>query len=368
MLANNAGHTRDIPLSFECFPLIVGWELTLRCNLRCAHCGSSAGYSRLQELTLREAENICDQFPDLLVQEVTFTGGEPLLSAYWYELANRIHKLDIDVKILSNGIALSRDIVSQMQDVGLRGIGISLDGLAATHDRLRGKDGLFNCLLEKMDMIQAVGLPLTVITTVHAQNIQELPQILEILASKGIQFWQIQPIFHLGRAADNERLQLSNSQFLELGDFVSQWSNHALAKGLKILPSDSYGYFTFRDTREPAWNGCPAGILSCGITSDGKVKGCLSLPNHLIEGDLRIDTLWDIWFKPDAFSYTRHFSNADLGPNCISCDLAEQCLGGCSAMSFGCTNRFHNNPFCFYRIDNTARTRGEEAHPKGAVH
>ena len=211
--------------------------------------------------------------------------------------------------------------------------------------------------LAKVNMILEVGLPITVITTVHSQNLHELPDILEVLISEGIQSWQIQPLFHLGRGADNEWLQLSRSQYLELGDFVSQWGIHALNRGLEILPSDSYGYFTLRDKREPVWSGCPAGLFSCGITSHGKVKGCLSLPNHLIErGDLRIDTLWDIWFNPDTFAYTRHFVKADLGPNCISCDYAEQCRGGCSAMSYGCTSRFHNNPFCFYGIENISRT------------
>ena len=46
-------------MTFEGFPFIVGWELTLACNLRCGHCASSAGLPRPNELTLDEAlENI----------------------------------------------------------------------------------------------------------------------------------------------------------------------------------------------------------------------------------------------------------------------------------------------------------------------
>ena len=55
-------------MSFEGFPFVVGWELTLCCNLRCAHCGSSAGYARGDELTLEESLGLCDQMPELLVQ------------------------------------------------------------------------------------------------------------------------------------------------------------------------------------------------------------------------------------------------------------------------------------------------------------
>ena len=44
--------------SFESFPVILGWELTLACNLRCRHCASSAGDPRPNELTLGEALDI----------------------------------------------------------------------------------------------------------------------------------------------------------------------------------------------------------------------------------------------------------------------------------------------------------------------
>ena len=57
-------------MTFDSFPLFVNWELTLACNLRCRHCGSSAGKKRPDELTTDEALAICDQLPALLVQEV----------------------------------------------------------------------------------------------------------------------------------------------------------------------------------------------------------------------------------------------------------------------------------------------------------
>ena len=114
--------------------------------------------------------------------------------------------------------------------------------------------------------------------------------------------------------------------------------------------ADSYGYYTDRDQRDPPWRGCPAGLYSCGITSDGKIKGCLSMPDELIEGNLRMNDLWEIWFDPQAFFYTRQFSTSKLGNNCKDCDHAIECQGGCSAISYGCTGHFHNDPYCFYRL------------------
>jgi MoaA/NifB/PqqE/SkfB family radical SAM enzyme len=82
-------------MDFEGFPFIVGWELTLACNLRCEHCGSSAGLPRRDELTLAEALTICEQLPDLLVCEVDFTGGEPLVRPDWWKIAQKLYELKI---------------------------------------------------------------------------------------------------------------------------------------------------------------------------------------------------------------------------------------------------------------------------------
>ena len=337
-------------MGFEGFPHIIGWELTLACNLRCRHCGSSAGLARANELTLKESLAICDQFPALLVQEVDFTGGEPLLRPDWPRIVAHLGKLGISTKILTNGLTLGPDTVAQMKEVGIAAVGVSLDGLEATHDYIRGYNGLFHCVLTGIDRVLNAGLPLTVLTTVNALNLNELPSLFELLRSLGVSRWQIQPIFPLGRVSEAAELQLTEQAYMQLGNFVQHWGPEAEKTGLEILPSDSFGYFTERDTREPPWRGCPAGLYACGITSDGKIKGCLSLPDEVIEGDLRQHDLWDIWFHPDSFAYTRQFSTEELGPACHSCDKAEQCHGGCSAMSYGSTESFHNDPYCFYGI------------------
>lgn len=337
-------------MDFEGFPFIVGWELTLACNLRCRHCGSSASHPRDNELTLEESLAICDQFPDLLVQEVNFTGGEPLLRPDWPRIVAHLSKYGITTKIITNGLTLEPAIIAQMKEVGVVGVGISLDGLGATHDYIRGCAGLFKRILIGIDLVLDAGFQLTVITTVNALNLNELPSMFEMLQSVGVHRWQVQPIFPLGRAQQTLELSLTEQEYMRFGKFVKELGPRVEKASMEISPGDSFGYFTEFDTREPAWRGCPAGLLSCGITSDGKIKGCLSLPDEVIEGDLRKNELWNIWFHPNSFAYTRQFSVKELGSACHSCDNAELCHGGCSAMSYGSTESFHNDPFCFYGI------------------
>src|SRR5579863_9731448 len=57
-------------------PLYAVWEITLRCDLACKHCGSRAGRAREGELTTGEALDLVRQMAELGVKEVTLIGGE----------------------------------------------------------------------------------------------------------------------------------------------------------------------------------------------------------------------------------------------------------------------------------------------------
>jgi len=338
-------------LSFEGFPFNIGWELTLACNLRCNHCASAAGLPRHNELTKEEALKICDQFPELLVQEVNLTGGEPLLSPHWTEIALYLKNLGISTNIITNGLALDSKIVSQMKNVGISVVGISLDGLEKTHDYIRGHRGSFKQVLKGIEMLQQEDIHIIVITTVNNLNIGELPAILHLLQSLGIQDWRVQPLIPTGRANNFRELYMDDLSILELGRFIQNWTSKSEKEGTRILCGDGLEYIERTSNHERPWRGCPAGWVTCSITSDGKVKGCLTLPDEFIEGDLRKNDLWSIWFHPDSFAYTRHFSHRELGPNCSSCDKAMECRGGCSSNSYTASGKFHNDPYCFYKIN-----------------
>jgi radical SAM protein with 4Fe4S-binding SPASM domain len=337
-------------MSFESLPYTLGWELTLACNLRCKHCGSSAGQPRNDELTTDEALQLCDQFPALLVQEVDFTGGEPLIRPDWPDIALRLKELGISTGIVTNGTTLDRETVSRLEETGISHVAVSIDGLESTHDFIRGKDGLYRRSMKGLKRLLEQGIPTTIITTVTELNIDELPALFDLFADVGIDRWRPQPLISSGRVQSHQGLLIKERTFLKLIDFYQNWGYRAMDASMELLRADGLGYYFESDPFRGPWYGCPAGLVSVGITSDGKVKGCLSLPDRFIEGDLRENSLWDIWFDTNAFSYTRQFSTSMLGGNCHSCDKGEQCRGGCSAMSYGYTGTFHNDPLCHLGI------------------
>lgn len=336
-------------MSFDGFPFIVGWELTLACNLSCSHCGSSAGHTRQNELTTEEALKICDQFAALLVREVDFTGGEALLRPDWSVIASYLVDKGIAVNLLTNGFNLRAKTVAKIKEAGISAVGISLDGLAATHDKIRG-EGSFKSVLSSIQMFQEAAVPMNVITTVNALNLEELPSVYETLLSANVGQWRLQPIIPMGRVKDHPELGLDSKGILKLGNFIKDQSLKR-GDGMQIVCSDGLEYVEVAESHadDRPWLGCSAGIAACGITSDGKVKGCLSVPDELVEGDLRQRDLWEIWFDPKAFAYTRNFSTDQLGDNCRFCDKGNECKGGCTSNSYSGTGCFHNDPFCYYK-------------------
>ena len=335
-------------MSFEGFPIRIGWELTLACNLRCNHCASSAGLPRPFELSTKETLKICDQFPDLLVQQVDFTGGEPLLRKDWIDIAMYLKDIGIITSMMTNGLLLDSGIISQIKKSEMSNIGISIDGLEKTHDIIRGRKGSFRQVIKSIKILQDSNLPLVIVTTVNNLNVNELPQIFQLLQQSGIRCWRVQPMIPTGRVKKFEELEIEANWISTLVRFVKHYKPRAAKNGMRIICGDGLE-FVEENWTKGSWSGCVAGLSMCCIKSDGKVVGCLTMPDELIEGDLRKKDLWDIWFSPDSFAYNRRFSPDELGSNCKSCDKAKECRGGCSACSYFSTGHFHDNPYCYYR-------------------
>ena len=59
-------------------PLTAVWEITMGCNMRCDHCGSSCEAPLPDELTTAEALALCDDLKKVGLQWITLSGGEPL--------------------------------------------------------------------------------------------------------------------------------------------------------------------------------------------------------------------------------------------------------------------------------------------------
>jgi len=330
----------------------VVWELTLRCNLKCLHCGSTAGKARKNELTTEEALKLCEDLAELKTQEVCLMGGEPFLRKDWYIIGKKIRDLEMKLMFISNGYNINKDIISKLVELEPHAVSTSLDGATAEiHDRIRGVNGSFKKVIEYISSAHKVGLPTTVITTVSKINLKDLPGIRDLLLGKHIA-WQIQVATPEGRFP--KEYALSKEEYYSVALFIASLQNKYKKGELPVIGAHCFGYhsrFIPSLGLYPVWMGCQGGKSVLSIKSNGDVIGCLVMPESYIEGNIREKNVKDIWNDPNAFVYNRKFKIENLGENCKGCPHGETCGGGCMGMSIGFTNKPHNHPYCFYKIE-----------------
>jgi len=330
----------------------VVWETTLRCNLKCLHCGSSAGKARPNELTTKEALQLCNDLAELKTDGVCLMGGEPFLRKDWHIIAKQIKDLGMKLLFISNGYNISKEIISKLKELSPHSVSTSLDGAKAeTHDYIRGVNGSFEKVMKYISLSKKENLPTTIITTVSKLNLKELPEIRDIILNKQIA-WQIQIATPEGRFTN--KFALSKEEYYSVALFIASMKKKYSVKELPVIGAHCFGYHSQHLPGlglYQGWDGCQAGISILSIKSNGDVIGCLSTPEAYIEGNIRNKSIIEIWNDPNAFAYNRKFKVEKLGENCKDCKYGVTCKGGCLGMSYGFTNKPHNHPYCFYKIE-----------------
>lgn len=334
-------------------PKQVVWELTLRCNLHCIHCGSSAGKPRPRELTLQESSRLTEDLAAINTNEICLMGGEPFLRKRWYDIAQAITDQGMKLLIISNGYVISPQTYTKLISLQPYAVSTSLDGATSViHDHIRGVRGSHQKVMEFISRLTIEGLPTTVITTVNKLNFTELPAIKDFLLDKGIA-WQVQTAAPEGRF--KKKLALSKEEFYAVGLFLTSLRKRYTKKELPVIGAHCFGYHSQHLPclgLSPHWIGCQAGISILSIKSNGDVIGCLSTPATYLEGNIRKKSIIEIWNDPEAFTYNRKFTKEHIGENCRGCPFTESCKGGCMGMSTAFTGMPHNDPYCFHTIEN----------------
>jgi radical SAM protein with 4Fe4S-binding SPASM domain len=341
------------------YPRACVWELTLRCNLRCKHCGSSAGASREQELTEEECLALADELVDLGCRRITLGGGEPTLHPAWDRIAFHLQELGAQVNMISNGFHWTEREIERALKAKMANVAFSLDGFEAAHDALRTKDS-FRRVVAAIELNRKRGLATAVNTTINHLNREKLGEFRQFLAELGVFSWQLQFATPSGNLKHHPELVVKPEELLVLIPQIAEMRRDTEQKP-DIHPGDDVGYYGKYEQalrgphgELPFWLGCRAGCQVIGIESNGNVKGCLSLPsqkhgeNRFVEGNIRCTPLASIWNDPQAFAYNRQYQAKELAGFCAVCRYRDFCRGGCSWTAYSHTQDRFNNPYCFY--------------------
>ncbi|MFQ6061487.1 MAG: radical SAM protein, partial [Thermoplasmata archaeon] len=235
--------------------------------------------------------------------------------------------------VFTNGILMSKNLASQLRDLGATEVQISIDGLEETHDSFRGRKGAFKKAVRAIEATKLEGIKTAVRVTMTEQNCGEIPRMLEFLSHLGIDAFRIRPFVSVGRGSENERYIPSPEAMIEAFSYIEKEKRnfpfpfqlitptfHFLGKKMPEHKSDRY-FVGFR---------CVCGKQLCAITPDGWVKPCGYFSVKL--GNLREQKFVDIWNDHTFLDRLRSLDR--LSEVCMNCKYLSYCGGGCRASAY----------------------------------
>ena len=351
-------------LNSKPFPAYVVWELTLRCDQRCTHCGSRADLPRTGELSIAEALVVAQDLIALKTKEVILIGGEAYLHEGFLSVTQALKEGGVEVGLTTGGRGITKELAHAMKSAGIDRVSVSIDGLLEVHDLLRANKGSFSNALKAIENLKEAKIRPTVNTTINRLNKAQLEDLYTTLKNAGIHAWQVQIIAPLGRAADRPDMLLQPYDLLDIIPRLAALKKQAFKDNIIIMPGNNLGYFGTEEAllRSPSeamsdyFAGCQAGRFIMGIESDGTIKGCPSLQtDYYAAGNVKNKSLTELWNSSEKLLSLRSPAAKELWGFCKTCDFRDPCQGGCTFTAHSLFGKAGNNPYCIYRAREMAK-------------
>ena len=343
-------------------PIYAVWEITLKCDLACRHCGSRAGQARPNELSTEECLDLVRQMAELGVKEVTLIGGEAYLRDDWTDILREIRRHGMQATMTTGGRGMSKERARAGAEAGLMSASVSIDGVRETHDRLRGVKGSYDSALAALSNLTEAGVAVSVNTQINRLSVPDLHHVLDTIIGAGGHSWQIQLTVAMGRGADEPEVLLQPYDLMTVFPLLAELKHRCDAAGVRLWPGNNIGYFgpyesLLRSMLPLGYTAsCGAGRGTLGIEADGTIKGCPSLTTHgWGGGNVREHSLQEIWERAAPLRYTRDRTVDDLWGYCRTCYYADECRAGCTWTADVLFGKPGNNPLCHHRVLELAR-------------
>ena len=291
---------------------VVIWNLIRRCNLTCKHCYSiSADKDFAGELSTDEVFRVMDQLKAFKVPALILSGGEPLLRPDIFEISARSKQMGFYTALSSNGTLIDRPMFERIREIGYDYVGVSLDGLGATHDKFRRKEGAFDLSLAGIRLCRDAGLKVGVRFTMTQDNFQDLPGLLRLVEDEGIDRFYFSHLNYAGRGNKNRKddalHQMTRNAMDLLFDTCWSYQERGLVKEFTTGNNDADGvyllYWLQRRFPEKVehirkklaqWGGNSSGVNVANIDNLGNVHPDTMWWHYTI-GNVRQRSFADIW-------------------------------------------------------------------------
>ncbi len=313
-------------------------QITDNCNLKCKHCyigektilersnphtppfgkGGMGGFEKsstlrnFDELSVKQIQTILKEFVEMQGLRVLITGGEPLMHSRFEEINEMLPHFLLRKVLFTNGILLHKRILSKLNADEIQ---ISIDGLEAAHDSLRGK-GTFRSAIGAVKRALDSGFDVSISTMVHHRNLEDFDGMARLFRSMGIKDWTVDVPCITGRLEEHNEFQISP-------EHGGRYLKYGYGNGLH---SGASGF------------GC--GLHLMAVLADGRVSKCTFYTDRSV-GRIE-DGLRECWHR---------IKPVKLDELSCDCRYIESCRGGCRYRAFLLGDRLGRDLYRCYMYD-----------------
>jgi radical SAM protein with 4Fe4S-binding SPASM domain len=286
---------------------------------------------------------------------MVFTGGDPLKRPDLFDLMAYSAKLGLRTNVSPSATPLlTIDAIDKFQSIGVSRMAISVDGPdAASHDAFRGVVGAFDHAMLALRHAQRIGLETQIQTTMTRRNLQQLPQIADLVAEVGGKMWSVFFLVVTGRALHED--DLTAEEYEKVFEILYGISKTA-AFDIKTTEGMHYRRYVSQHergnggeshARKSLWRSAGVsdgkGFVFVSHTGDIYPSGFLPIS----AGNVRRDSLADIYRRSPLFLSLRDTDQRQ--GKCGACEFRNLC-GGSRARAFALTgNYLAEDPRCVYQ-------------------
>ena len=320
-------------MSEEPRPYTLVAELTYRCPLRCVYCSNPLDWaSHTDALSTEDWLRVLREAEELGVVQVNLTGGEPLLHDDLEALVEEAQRLELYTNLITSGIPLARERLERLKRLGLDNVQVSIqDVTAPASDRIAGLRS-FERKLQVARWVKELGLPLTVNTVLHRDNLDHVGEIVTLAESLAADRLELANTQYLGWALVNRQALLPTRGQLERARDLARAARRRLTGRMEVLFVTPDYYAEFPKACMDGW-----GRRFIVISPDG-----LALPCHaahtlpgLVFDNVRQRSLGEIW--RDSAGFTAFRGESWMAEPCRSCERRGLDFGGCRCQAFHLT-------------------------------
>lgn len=316
------------------------------CNMRCSYCfyhdealnRQTASYGMMEEDTLEAVIQKAIAFSDTDCT-IAYQGGEPTLRGLDFfrrsiQLQNKHNtgKIRIHNAIQTNGLLLDDDWAEFLHDNHFL-VGISLDGIQFTHDRLRTDQagrGTFQRVMEAVGLLKKHKVEFNILTVVNALTAKKISRIYSFYREQGFDYLQFIPCLNPleGGGEQYEYTLMPKAYGHFLNTLFDLWYQELL-EGRRVHIQLFEEYIRMLYGQMPKVCGM-LGVCSCQnvVEADGEVYPCdFYVLDQYKLGKLTEKSMEDIQNKRKEIRFIEQ--SLPVPEECRECRYYPLCRGGC---------------------------------------